>query len=337
MLKRGLIQVYTSRTEHFNFAPLGLSLRASGHHARTLITCFAEHARMDGLDTASLLLRPHLVIDPSPAEGQGNGLQPMAAFRKAEAAVLEGGYDLVIFDSINPLLHAGSIPAQEVLSLADRKPSGVELVLSGARAPEAILDRADLVTDMVVTSPGERRPAETQREPAGAIEVITGDGKGKTTYCLGKAMLRSCAGVRSAILQFMKSPQPYGEIRAIARLPQLDVKTMGEGFVFPDRPEEKPRHLKAARMAWEECLREVFSLRYGLVVLDEINNATYHGLVNPARVREMLFLKPHHLHLLLSGRNAHLEVRAAAATVIEMREIKHPYKKGIGARKGIEF
>jgi len=60
-------------------------------------------------------------------------------------------------------------------------------------------------------------------------------------------------------------------------------------------------------------------------------------LINPERVRDMLLLKPRDLHLLLSGRNAHPEVMAAATTVIEMKEIKHPFKKGIKARKGIEF
>jgi cob(I)alamin adenosyltransferase len=71
--------------------------------------------------------------------------------------------------------------------------------------------------------------------------------------------------------------------------------------------------------------------------MDELNTATSHGLVNPDRVRELLFLKPQNLHLMLSGRNAHAEVLAAAASVIEMREVKHPYTKGIKARKGIEF
>jgi len=60
-------------------------------------------------------------------------------------------------------------------------------------------------------------------------------------------------------------------------------------------------------------------------------------LINPERVRDMLLLKPRDLHLLLSGRNAHSKVMAAATTVIEMKEIKHPFKKGIKARKGIEF
>jgi cob(I)alamin adenosyltransferase len=78
-------------------------------------------------------------------------------------------------------------------------------------------------------------------------------------------------------------------------------------------------------------------MKYGLLVLDEINIATHYGLIRGERVKEMLFLKPRQTHLLLSGRNAHPEVTEAASTVIEMKEIKHPFKKGVKARKGIEF
>jgi cob(I)alamin adenosyltransferase len=112
---------------------------------------------------------------------------------------------------------------------------------------------------------------------------------------------------------------------------------MGEGFLFADTAAQLRKHHRAARRAWEECLREIFSLKYGLVVLDEINTATYYGLVHGERVREMLFLKPHDLHLLLSGRNAHLEVTEVASVVIHMREVKHPFTQGVTARKGIEF
>jgi cob(I)alamin adenosyltransferase len=84
-------------------------------------------------------------------------------------------------------------------------------------------------------------------------------------------------------------------------------------------------------------LREIFSLTYRLIALDEINIATNLDLVHPNRVREMMFLKPRNLHLVLSGRNAHPEMIKHASAVFEMREIKHPFQKGIKARRGIEF
>jgi cob(I)alamin adenosyltransferase len=74
-----------------------------------------------------------------------------------------------------------------------------------------------------------------------------------------------------------------------------------------------------------------------MLVLDEVNVAIHYGLINWERVREMLFVKPEGISLLLSGRYAHPEIKEAATAVIEMKEIRHPFNRGIKARKGIEF
>lgn len=325
MLKKGLIQIYTGNSEQINFAPFGLALRASGHNFRILITCFASHKLMTEAIRASSFLDT-IIIDHSAINN------PTDAFQKAKQAALAGDYDIVVLNGILPLINQDVIDLEHVLTMMEEKPENVELVLSGSGAPQDIIEKADLVTEMVVSGPGE-----AVIENKGTIEVITGNGKGKTTYCLGKAVLTSCLGTRSSIVQFIKSPKPYGEVKAIGKLPNLEIMSMGEGFLDLDSTGPKKRHVDAARRAWEECLKEIFSLKYGLMVLDEIDNATHYGLVNPERVREMLFLKPRNLNLLLSGRNAHPEVTGAATTVIEMREIKHPFKKGIKARKGIEF
>jgi cob(I)alamin adenosyltransferase len=291
---------------------------------------------------ASFYLRPHLEIDHSVIEG----LQPgdpagkekiQHGFNIAERAIEAGNYDIIILNGINRLLSSGVLTERDILELIETKPPQVELVLTGPDVPENVLEAADLVTEMVVSPSQKSLNGDETRGAHETIEVVTGNGKGKTTYCLGKAFLASSGGLRSTFLQFIKSPKLYGEVKAISKLPHLDIRTMGEGFLDPHSTRQGKKHSDAARRAWEECLREIFSLKYGLVVLDELNTATYYGLVNPDRVREMLFLKPHNLQLLVSGRNAHLEVRAVASTVIEMREIKHPFRKGIKARKGIEY
>jgi cob(I)alamin adenosyltransferase len=325
MLKKGLIQVYTGSSEQINFAPFGLAVRASGHKFRTLLTCFEPHELLEGAISAAsyldTMIIEHSDIDKAPD-----------AFQKARQAALAGDYDIVVLSHIIPLINQEVIGLDHVLSLMEKKPENVELVLSGSNAPQDIIEKADLVTEMVVSG-----PEEMVSENKGAIEVITGNGKGKTTYCLGKAVLKSCMGTRSSMVQFIKSPKAYGEVKAIGKLPNLEIMSMGEGFLDLDSSGPKKKHMDAAGRAWEECLREVFSLKYGLIVLDEIDNATHYGLINPERVRDMLVLKPRDLHLLLSGRNAHSKVMEAATTVIEMREIKHPFSKGINARKGIEF
>jgi cob(I)alamin adenosyltransferase len=209
--------------------------------------------------------------------------------------------------------------------------------LTGPESPGELIERADLVTEMNVSFP--EGASRRSRKPAGPglSAVVTGDGKGKTTYCLGKAMLSSCLGSAAAIFQFIKSPHPYGEVKAIAKFPYLKIETMGEGFLNLNKGQDNWRHLEAARRAWALSEKEISAGNYGLIVLDEVNIATHYELIEVETVRQVLTRRPKNLQLLLSGRNAHPEVMGAAEIVIEMKEVKHPFSRGIKARKGIEF
>jgi len=335
MLEKGLIQVYTGNSEQVYFVPMGLSLRAAGHKLRTHMTYFVPPELKEGVNMASALLKPYLVIEH--AEVGKRSLNQ--SLQGTKNALLSGKFDIVVLNGMNQLLDQDIIALDDIVDLINQKPDHVELVFTGPGASEDLIERADLVTEMVCNVRDERSDKDYNHDGDSMTpsEVVTGNGKGKTTYCLGKAMLISCLGVRSTILQFIKSPKAYGEVKAMEKLSLMDIKTMGKGFLDMDSAASGKNHMKAARRAWEECLREIFSLKYGVIVLDEINIATYYGLINAERVRELMFLKPEKLHLLLGGRNANLEVMEEATSVIEMREIKHPYRKGIKARKGIEF
>lgn len=345
MLKTGLIQVYTGNCAGINFIPLGLGLRAAGRNLRVHIACFPPQEMINGARQISDLLKPNLFIhypdvrqDITGGEWEKSDIDEInRTFEKSREALHGGQFDLVVLNGINGIVSQGIIPSAALLALIKEKPKHVELVFSGPDAHEEILARADLITEMVAHSGKEEAVGDSDYLEKAPAEVITGNGKGKTTYCLGKAMLMSGIGIRAKILQFIKSPKAYGEVRAIEKLPGLDIETLGEGFLRASGKVPERKHLEAARRAWETCLREIFSLEYGLIVLDEINIATRYALIRPGRIREMLFLKPRNLHIILSGRNAHQEVMEGASSVIEMREIRHPLKKGIKARKGIEF
>lgn len=346
MLEKGLVQVYTGNSEQVHFVPMGLSLRAAGQKLRTHMTYFLPPELKEGANVASVLLKPYLVVEHAelanrPQDGKWNMAEideVNHSLQRTKHALLSGKFDIVVLDGMNRLLAQDILALDDIVGLIDQKPDHVELVFTGPGASEDLIERADLVTEMVCNVRNERSDKDFNHgDSMTPSEVVTGNGKGKTTYCLGKAMLTSCMGVRSTILQFIKSPKAYGEVKAMEKLSLMDIKTMGKGFLDMESAVSSKKHMKAAKQAWEECLREIFSLEYGVIVLDEINIATYYGLINAERVREMMFLKPEKLHLLLSGRNAHLEVREEATSVIEMREIKHPYRKGIKARKGIEF
>jgi len=343
MLEQGLVQVYTGASEQMNLAHLGLCLRAAGQGLRTCLMGLSDHPFIGIEDRALSYLRPSVVVERVALSGDASG-ETLRKDTGAIQAALEhiqevaegGGIDIIILEEVNHMLEKGIIPVGSVVELIENKPSGVEFVLTGRNAPEEIVERADLVTEMVEHKREEGAWTIDGSNQEGCTGVVTGDGKGKTTYCLGRAMLFAANGIPASILQFIKSPRPYGEVVAIEGFPNLEIKTMGEGFIIgPLKPSRS--HIKAARDAWEECLREIFSLTYRLIVLDEINIATHLGLVHPERVREMMFLKPRDLHVILSGRNAHPEMREHASAVFEMKEIKHPFHRGIKARRGIEF
>jgi len=331
----GLIQVYTSPSRRTNYAPYGLALRASGQGFRTLIIHFAPHDFMGEEKQACTSLAPNLVIDVSaldgfdPKEGMATG-RARGAFQKAREAAVSGTFDLVVLEGVLGMVSDGLIPLHEILDLMREKGPHVELVLTGPEAANMIMEKADLVTEMSVRTSARGK----NQEP---IEVVTGKGKGKTTYCLGKALLMSSMNVPSFILQVVKSPKPYGEVMAIKKLPELEIETMGKGFVDKRNPDADPSHWEAAREAWERGKEIISSSRYGLVVLDEINIAVNYGFIHPDEVQDLLLNKPKGVHLMLSGRYAKTDVMKHATVVMEMKEVKHPFKNGIGARKGIEY
>lgn len=337
MLKQGVVQVYTSTSEQRNLAHVGLCLRAAGQGLRTCVMRVSDQPYMEAEDKALSYLQPRAVIERvasgKASDSDTNTIQ--AGLEHIREVVSGGGFDVIILEEINHILDRGLIPVGPIVELIREKPSSVELVLTGRGAPEEIIDQADLVTEMVQHKRQGGSWSIDGSNQEGCIGVVTGDGKGKTTYCLGRAMLFAAHGIPASVLQFIKSPQPYGEVKAITTFPNLEIKTMGKGFIFGPEPSES--HMIAAEEAWEECLREIFSRTYRLIVLDEINIATHLGLIPPEKVREMMVSKPRDLQVILSGRGAHPEVTEHASAVFEMKEIKHPFHKGIKARKGIEF
>ena len=344
MLTRGLVEVYTGKTEHMNLAHIGLTLRATGQNLRIFLIGFLPHQFVHTEDKALSFLRPNVVVERIPIARRPRGEKLpdsdrdkiRSSFEHIQDIILGGSYDIVILEEINQTVSQGIIPPDNILKLMKNKPAHVELILTGSNAGDEIIEEADLVTEMIEHKMEEGSWEVEGRNPEGCIGVVTGNGKGKTTYSLGRAMFFAANGIPSSVLQFIKSPLAYGEVIACERFPNLEIKSMGEGFITGSgRPSKK--HRDAARGAWEACLREIFSLTYRLIVMDEINIATHLDLVHPDRVREMMFLKPRNLHLILSGRGAHPEMIKHASAVFEMREIKHPFHKGIKARKGIEF
>jgi len=150
----GLIQVYTGDGKGKTTAALGLALRAAGHGLRTYIGQFLK-GRPTGELRAARLLEPYLTIEQFGEAGfaaKGDARQAALArqgLRRIRRVLASGEYDIIILEEINLALDLELLSLQEVLVLLEERPSGVELVLTGRGAPQELISRADLVTEMV--------------------------------------------------------------------------------------------------------------------------------------------------------------------------------------------
>jgi len=189
----------------------------------------------------------------------------------------------------------------------------------------------------VADEKGLQRLPEKPRH--GLVLVITGEGKGKTTSCLGMAVRAVGYGMKVLMVQFIKGSLHYGELDGAKRLaPEFELLPMGKGFVGI-RGDTLPReeHVAAARAALALARERMLSGRYDVLILDEVNVAIHLGLLDVSEVTALIRERPENVHLILSGRYAREEVTRLAHLVSEVRNIKHPYEQGIEAEKGIDY
>ena len=153
-ISKGYVQVYTGDGKGKTTAALGLALRASGHGLRTYIGQFMKGQHYGELD--ALRNYPAITIEqygdvycirreevtPEHVAQAHRGLE------RAREALLSGEYDIVVLDEVNVTIWFGLLTVKEVLAFLDEKPERVEVILTGRRAPQEIIERADLVTEM---------------------------------------------------------------------------------------------------------------------------------------------------------------------------------------------
>lgn len=177
----------------------------------------------------------------------------------------------------------------------------------------------------------------------GLIIVHTGPGKGKTTAALGLGFRAVGQGLRVLMVQFIKGSWHYGELDSAQLLnkalgeERFTITPMGRGFVKVGAEKPDPEDVRLVEQAWDFARQAILSGQHDLVILDEINYAISYHMLDPEKVVEALGQKPEMVHVVLTGRNAHPLITESADLVTEMREVKHPYQKGIVAQRGIEY
>lgn len=181
--------------------------------------------------------------------------------------------------------------------------------------------------------------AENGGGGGGLVIVYTGGGKGKTTAALGMALRALGHRKRVCMVQFIKGSWKYGEMESSKMLePDFEMIAAGKGFVgIIDDKSPREDHEKIAGEAVRLASEKVRSGAYDIVILDEINYAIDLGLVPVSDVLKILDARPPGVSVVLTGNRAADQIVERADLVTEMREIKHPFKKGIRAKKGIDF
>ena len=179
---------------------------------------------------------------------------------------------------------------------------------------------------------------DSKTEEKGLIIVHTGAGKGKSSSGFGMIMRCIAHNIPCAVVQFIKGTWKTGERSFLENKfsKECAFVVSGEGFTW--ETQDRARDIAAAKAGWEEAKKFILNPEIGFILLDEINIALRYDYLDIDEVVEFLLTKkPPMTHVVLTGRNAKEELITAADLVTEMSLIKHPFRDGIKAQKGIEF
>jgi cob(I)alamin adenosyltransferase len=187
---------------------------------------------------------------------------------------------------------------------------------------------------------GDQPPTEDPRPEQltvakSLVLVNTGDGKGKSTAAFGVILRAVAQGWKVAVVQFLKSGEwKVGEEQTAKEL-GVDWFAIGEGFTWDsdDLGEDEAR----ARAAWDQAAALIAAGEHRLVILDEITYPMTWGWIDTAQVVDAIRQRPERVNIIATGRDAPAPLIDVADTVTEMRSVKHPYDRGIAAKKGIDY
>lgn len=182
----------------------------------------------------------------------------------------------------------------------------------------------------------QKRKTDEARDPDhGLVLVHTGDGKGKSSSAFGVIIRALGWGQTVGVVQFIKGKWITGERQFFDRLGTVDWHTMGDGFTWDTQ--DKDKDIEAAQAAFAQAKQMMASGKYDLIVLDEINIALRYDYLQVDAVLAGLQARAQRTSVILTGRDAKEELCDFADLVSEMREIKHPFKAGIKAQRGLDF
>ncbi len=358
----GQIHVYDGVGKGKSRAALGVVLRSIGlginakTHNRVLLLRFLKGpGRTYDEDGAIAALQqgfPHLIDQVRTGRAEFFGPDEIVRFDRLEAqrgwdvakgAIASGLYSVIVLDELNPLLDLGLLPVDEVIHTLKHKPEHLEIIATGRAAPPALLDIADLHSEMKP----HYHPIAIEQGIEG-IEIYTGAGKGKSTSALGKALQAIGRGIsqdrshRVLILQWLKGGSGYTEDAAIAALQQsypnlVDHQRCG-GDAIVWRGQQREIDYVEAERGWEIARAAIASGLYKTIILDELNPTVDLELLPQEPIVQALLRKPHDTEIIITGRCLNTPAYFDLASVhSEMICHKHYADKGVELKRGVDF
>ena len=368
----GQLHVYDGDGKGKSQAALGVVLRTIGlgiceqKRTRVLLLRFLKGpGRSYDEDAAIEALQqgfPHLIDQVRTGRGDFFTAAEVTRFDRQEAqrgwdiakgAIASNLYSVVVLDELNPVLDLELLDPGEVVRTLATKPEGMEVICTGRGAPRELVQLADLHSEMrahrrQLPEGSEDQEIDPQARGLDGIEIYTGEGKGKSTSALGKALQAIGRGIsqdkshRVLILQWLKGGSGYTEDAAIAALresyPHLvdHLRSGRDAIVW--RGQQQPIDYVEAERAWEIARAAIASGLYKTVILDELNPTVDLELLPVEPIVQTLLRKPAETEVIITGRCKSRPAYFDLASVhSEMVCHKHYAERGVDLKRGVDY
>ena len=363
---KGQLHIYDGEGKGKSQAALGVVLRTIGlgicekKQTRVLLLRFLkgpgraydEDAAIDALQRGF----PHLIDHVRTGRSEFFNAAEVTKFDKSEAergwniakgAIASALYSVVVLDELNPVLDLGMLDINDVVRTLESRHDGLEIIITGRAAPSPLVRISQLHSEMKPHSKTEKNSYQDSSN-FGGIEVYTGEGKGKSTSALGKALQAIGKGIsqdkshRVLILQWLKGGSGYTEDAAIDALrksyPHLvdHLRSGRDAIVW--RGQQQPIDYVEAERAWEIAKAAILSGLYKTIILDEINPAVDLELLPVESIHQTLLKKPKETEVILTGRCKNEPSYFELANVYsEMVCHKHYANIGVDLKRGVDY
>ena len=364
---KGQLHIYDGEGKGKSQAALGVVLRTIGlgicekRQSRVLLLRFLKGPeRPYDEDSAIEALQrgfPHLIDHVRTGRSEFFTAEQVTKFDVREAergwniakgAIASSLYSVVVLDELNPVLDLGMLDINEVVDSLQNRPDGLEIIITGRAAPPSLIRISQLHSEMRSRLTGDFSRLNVQKRLNGGIEIYTGEGKGKSTSALGKALQAIGKGIsqdkshRVLILQWLKGGNGYTEDAAIEALresyPHLvdHLRSGRDAIVW--RGQQQPIDYVEAERAWEIAKAAILSGLYKTIILDELNPTVDLELLPVESIHQTLLKKPVETEVVITGRCKNEPSYFELADIYsEMVCHKHYANVGVDLKRGVDY